>query len=94
LGDKLYINISNQLQFNGHVISNIKKYDALQSVIIHSADWAKTILVITRHKKNESDYDYTARILSEEYADGYELVKDSIGKYSLKKFEKSEMLLA
>lgn len=86
-----------QLQFNnflfkGTVTSSIKRYDKLYSVIIHSPSLHNTLFSISRRINDDNTITYVGRILNDNYADGFELVKNTDGSYLLNKTKTDEMI--
>lgn len=90
-GSKLQLRFSN-LTFSGIVISSLKRYDNLYSVVIKSSSLDNTLFAISRRTEEDSSFTYVGRIINEKYADGYELRKDDGGAYSLYKI-KTEVLI-
>ncbi|HEV2830784.1 MAG TPA: hypothetical protein VGW31_02280 [Hanamia sp.] len=80
------------LAFSGTVTSSIKRYDNLYSVIIKSSSLDNTLLSISKRINEDKTITYVARILNENYADGYELIKANDGSYAFNKI-KTEALI-
>ena len=75
------------LAFSGTVTSSIKRYDNLYSVIIKSSSLDNTLLSISKRINEDKTITYVARILNENYADGYELIKANDGSYAFNKIK-------
>lgn len=90
-GTTLQLKFNNFL-FNGTVTSSIKRYDKLYSVIIHSPSLHNTLFSISRRVNDDNTITYVGRILNEQYADGFELVKNKDGSYLLNKTKTDEMI--
>jgi hypothetical protein len=90
-GTTLQLRFNNFL-FNGTVTSSIKRYDKLYSVIIHSPSLHNTLFSISRRINDDNTITYVGRILNEQYADGFELVKNKDGSYLLNKTKTDEMI--
>lgn len=81
-----------QFRFAGRVISNVQKYENLQSIAIESTQYDKAIFLISRHVNADKSIAYTGRIMHPNSLDGYELKKDEKGNYSLIKIETTTIL--
>ena len=90
-GTTLQLRFNNFL-FNGTVTSSIKRYDKLYSVVIHSPSLHNTLFSISRRINDDNTITYVGRILNEQYADGFELVKNKDGSYLLNKTKTDEMI--
>lgn len=89
-GENFSFTCSDKFTFSGTVISNLKKYDNLQSVMIRSSAFNNAIFQLTMtREKNISRF--KGRIIHPDATDGFEL-KFLEGSYSLKKFEMSRIL--
>jgi hypothetical protein len=73
------------LSFGGTVISSVKRYDNLYSVIIRSSSLNNTLLSISKRINDDKTITYVGRIINEKYADGYELIKGIDGSYAFNK---------
>ena len=89
-GTTVSIPLSTEFTFTGTVISNAKKYDNLQTVMIRAAD-NYTVFQISRISNNDKSVLYAGRIININAADGYE-IKNNKGRYSLQKFETARIL--
>ncbi len=90
-GTKLHLNFSN-FSFTGIVTSSIKRYDNLYSVVIKSSSLDNTLFSVSKRINDDKTITYVGRIINENYADGYELRKESDGTYALNKI-KTETLI-
>jgi len=90
-GTEIELNFSN-FSFKGIVTSSIKRYHNLSTVIIKSTSLNNSLFSISKKINEDKTITYIGRIVNENYADGYELVKDTLGNYSLNKI-KTESLL-
>jgi hypothetical protein len=91
-GEEVVISFSGDFRFKGIVLSNIKKYDNLQSVIIRSAFFGNAVLQVTRITNEDKTVSYTGRIINPNAADGYQIKKDKNDNYSFEKFETNTIL--
>ena len=91
-GEEVVITFSNEFSFKGTVLSNVKKYDNLQSVMVRSAAFENAILQLSRIINEDKSISYSGRIINPEAADGYQIKKDKDNNYSLVKFETSKIL--
>ena len=89
-GKEISVRLSDNFTFNGTVISNLKKYNKLHTVMVRSNENATSILQITLINEN-NNISYTGRIINSNAADGYE-IKNNNGAYSLQKFETLKIL--
>lgn len=80
------------LAFSGTVISSVKKYENLHSVIIESKSLNNTMLSLSRRINDDKSITYVGRILNQKAADGYELVKNSDGSYTFHKILTEELI--
>ena len=78
--------------FEGTITSSVKRYDNLYSVIIKSSSLDNAIFSISKRINEDNTIKYVGRIIHENYADGYELVREEDGSYVLNKI-KTEVLL-
>ncbi|HRN71489.1 MAG TPA: hypothetical protein PLM81_00080 [Ginsengibacter sp.] len=80
------------LVFKGEVVSNIKRYENLHTVIVRSATLDNSLLSISKRINDDQTISYVGRILNERSADGYELTKNADGAYNFKKIKTDELL--
>jgi hypothetical protein len=78
--------------FNGIVISSIKRYDNLYTVIVKSPSLDNTLLSISKRINDDQTITYVGRIINNNYADGYELKRENNGSYTMHKI-KTEALI-
>jgi hypothetical protein len=90
-GSQVSYSFANNFQFSGTVISNQRKYDNLQIIVIRSSENNHTFLQISKITNTDLSIAYTGRILNEDAADGYAIENDN-GLYSLQKFETNKIL--
>lgn len=89
-GETISLTGTGKFSFTGTVISNQKKYDNLQTVMVRSSAFNNAIFQVTMlTEKNNSIF--KGRIIHPDATDGYEL-KFSEGHYGLQKFEMSRIL--
>lgn len=84
-GAKVKLNFGD-FAFNGIVISSIKRYDNLYTVIVKSPDLNNTLLAISKRINDDKTITYVGRIINDKYADGYELKKEN-GSYAMQKIK-------
>ena len=89
-GSTVSVALSAEFTFTGRVISNAKKYDNLQTVMIRAAD-NQTVFQISRISNEDKSVLYAGRIINTNAADGYQ-IKNNDGHYSLQKFETARIL--
>ncbi|MBS1744185.1 MAG: hypothetical protein JST81_14225 [Bacteroidetes bacterium] len=91
-GEEVIVSFTSDFRFKGTVISNLKKYDNLQSVMIKSPVFGNAIFQLSRITNPDKSFSYTGRIINPEAADGYEIKKDKYDNYSFVKFETKRIL--
>jgi hypothetical protein len=91
-GEQVIVAFTNEFRFKGTVISNRKKYDNLQSVMIKSAAFGNSIFQLSRITNPDKSFSYTGRIINPDALDGYEIKKDVNNNYSFTKFETKKIL--
>jgi len=79
-------------EFSGTVISSVQKYNNLASVLVKSPALNNALLSISRRINDDHTITYAGRIINENYADAYELVKDPSGNYSFTKIRTEELI--
>ncbi|MCO6498705.1 MAG: hypothetical protein J5I50_13705 [Chitinophagaceae bacterium] len=80
------------LLFKGEVVSSVKRYETLHTVIVRSASMNNSLLSISKRIEDDMSVTYVGRILNEKSADGYQLVKSEEGKYNFKRIKTDELL--
>ena len=88
----IQLNFSDKLSFTGNVLSSIKRYDNLSSVIIKSTVLQNSILSISKRINDDNTITYVGRIINEKYADGYVLEQDKSGNYSFNKIRTADLI--
>ena len=85
-GQHIVLYFSDNFKFSGTVISNVVKYNNLQSMSIRSDNAENTIFHLSKLINEDNTVSYVGRIINTNAADGYEIKRDVAGNY---KFEKS-----
>ena len=78
--------------FNGIVTSSIKRYDNLYTVIVKSAGMNNTLLSISKRINDDKTITYVGRIINSNYADGYELKRETNGAYAMHKIKTDALI--
>jgi hypothetical protein len=91
-GEETTFLLSGNLAFKGRVISNIKKYENLQSVLLESVSSDKTVFQISRQLNKDKTITYVGRMMNRSSGDGLMLTSDEGGNYYFTKFETSNIL--
>ena len=91
-GEQVIVAFSNDFHFKGTVLSNLKKYDNLQSVMIKSPAFGNAIFQLSRMTNKDNSISYSGRIINPDALDGYEIKKDKDDNYSIVKFETKNIL--
>ena len=85
IGGNISIPFSTNFVYAGTVVSNIRKYDNLQSVLVKSPAFGNALLQLSKVTKADNSFYFTGRIINNDTADGYELKVDNNGAYRLQK---------
>jgi hypothetical protein len=88
----IQLNFSDKLSFAGTVLSSVKRYNNLFSVIIKSTLLQNSILSISKRINDDNTITYVGRIINEKYADGYVLEQDKSGSYSFNKIRTADLI--
>jgi hypothetical protein len=91
-GSPVEAKLSPEFTIRGHVRASIVKYANLKTVIIDCADMGGAIFSISARNEGGS-LTYVGRILTNNYADGFELQQDNRGNYQLKKFKVEDVIM-
>ena len=86
------LSFSDSFSFRGEVISNIQRYDNLQTTVIKSAEYSDMIFVLSKVTNKDNSVTYVGHMINRKYADGYELEKDAQNNYQLVKIETDKIL--
>lgn len=82
---------SSQFTFKGTVVSNEKRYDNLDIMIIRSADDNNSLFQLSRITNEDKSISFSGRILNSGSADGY-IMKNTAGNYFLQKIQSQRIL--
>ncbi|MEO8862170.1 MAG: hypothetical protein ABI358_12140 [Ginsengibacter sp.] len=88
----IQLNFSDKLSFTGTVLSSVKRYNNLSSLIIKSTLLQNSILSISKRINDDNTITYVGRIINEKYADGYVLEQDKSGSYSFNKIRTADLI--
>ncbi|MEO6404187.1 MAG: hypothetical protein ABIY51_05270 [Ferruginibacter sp.] len=91
-GQDINLAVSSSFNFPGRVLSNVAKYNNLQSITIKSEIFNNAILHLSRIKNDDGSISFVGRILNEHSFDGYEIVRNLDGTYIFKKFETGKVM--
>ncbi len=80
------------LAFSGTVVSSVKRFENLYSVIIESKSLNNTLLSVSKRINDDKSITYIGRILNQKASDGYELVKNTDGTYTFHKILTEELI--
>ena len=78
--------------FKGLITASVKKYENLHNVLIRSASSENMLFSISKIVNEDKSIYYTGRIIDNEYADGYELIREDDGNYMLIKISTEKLL--
>lgn len=90
-GDKVKINFAD-FSFNGIIISSVKRYDNLYSVLVKAPGLDNTMLAISKIINPDKSVSYIGRIINQNYADGFELRKENDGSYAMNKIRTDALI--
>lgn len=90
-GTQVQLALGTNFLFKGSVLNSIQRFPKLKSVLIKSSNFDAAMLSISKRVNADNSITYIGRILSETYADGYELVKQE-SNYILNKIKQKEIL--
>lgn len=80
------------LKFTGTIVSTIKRYENLYSVIIRSKGADNTLLSLSKRINDDKTITYVGRILNHSSSDGYELNQNADGTYTFHKIQTEELI--
>lgn len=92
VGSSVKLSFDNKFSFTGTVLSSVRRYRNLSSVIIKSPLLNNALFSISRITNDDNTITYVGRIINEKYADGYELVKDNSGNYFFNKIKTEDLI--
>lgn len=78
--------------FSGRIVSNEKKYDNLQSLVITSPRYNNAVFYLSRQINKDKQVQYVGRIMQKDAADGFVLKQDEKGNYFLSKINTARLL--
>ena len=84
-GQSVTIPLGQSFNFSGKVISNVQKYENLRIIIIKSTTWQNTLLQLAKTTNADNIVTFSGRIINPGAADGFEIKRESLGSYKLKK---------
>jgi hypothetical protein len=90
-GTKITFNFSN-FTYSGIITSTVKRNCTLSTVVIKSTTLENSIFSISKKLNDDKTVTYIGRIINQNYADGYEIIKDDKGNYALNK-TKTDVLI-
>ncbi|CAN5204948.1 hypothetical protein BH20BAC1_BH20BAC1_09150 [soil metagenome] len=91
-GTAIQLDLAPDFVFSGNIISSVKKYDKLSTIIVSSHGLNNTILCLSKIVNDDQTVSYVGHILSKDYADGYELKKSGDGSYAFKKINMDDLI--
>lgn len=80
----------NDLPLKGKVLSSIRRYDNLYSIIIQSD--ANTLVSLSKRINDDRSVTYAGRIINDQSSDGYELKTNGKGTYTLLKVPTEDLI--
>ena len=91
-GQTISLSFSDNFIFSGTVKSNISKYANLQSAVIVSPDYSNTIFNVSKIIRADGSIAYVGHIINKNFFDGFDLKKNALGIYQLKKIESDRVI--
>jgi len=92
LNQSINLSFSDNFSFKGEVVSNIQRYDNLQTAVIKSSDFSDMVFMVSKITNKDKSITYVGRMMNKRYSDGYELKKDAQNNYQLIKIETDKIL--
>ena len=80
------------LAFSGTIISSVRKFENLYSVVIESKSLNNALLSLSKRINDDKSITYVGRILNQNASDGYELIKNADGTYTFHKILTEELI--
>ena len=93
-GQNTSLSLPGSFSLTGPMVSNISKYNRLQTVVIKLTAFNNIFFSLTKRKNDDNSTVYTGHLFSREYADGYELQRTNGNAYQLIKIETEKLLPA
>ncbi len=90
-GSNVQLNLSSNFIFKGTIINSIQKFSNLKIALIKSSNFDNAAFSISRRINDDNSITYVGRILSNNYADGFQLVKQG-NIYSFNKIVADDLL--
>ena len=91
-GQFVSLQLNNNFNFSGTVISNMIKYHNLRSIVIESPLFNDAIFHLSQITNEDNTITYVGRIINENAFDGYQIKRDAAGNYLFQKFETKRLL--
>lgn len=91
-GQTVTLQLGDNFNFPGTVISNENVYANLQTIIIRSSSYNNALLQLSKQVNEDNTISYVGRIFSQGSADGFEMKRNTNGSYRLQKFETAKIL--
>lgn len=92
MGKEVAVGLSQEFNFPGTVLSNENVYHNLQTLLIKSSLYNKSLLQISKQINDDKSITYVGRIFNPGGADGYSLKRAADGSYHFEKFETASIL--
>ncbi|HMJ47450.1 MAG TPA: hypothetical protein VK498_08975 [Ferruginibacter sp.] len=90
-GDNISLQLGNNFNFTGVVLSNEIKYTNLRSIAIKSPSFNDAVFHLSQITNEDNSITFVGRIYTNAF-DGYEIKKDVAGNYIFRKFETKKIL--
>ncbi|HMK04759.1 MAG TPA: hypothetical protein VK489_11230 [Ferruginibacter sp.] len=91
-GQNISLSFSDNFSFTGSITSNIVKYSNLQTAVVRSPFFNNSIFSVSKIINKDNSVSYLGRIINKGYYDGYELKRNTEGKYQLIKMETDRVI--
>jgi poly-D-alanine transfer protein DltD len=92
LHQNINLSFSDNFSFKGEVISNVQRYDNLQTTVIKSSEFSDMVFVLSKITNKDNSVTYVGHMINRKYTDGFELKKDTQNNYQLVKIETEKIL--
>lgn len=90
-GNTVSLSFSANTNFTGTIGSSVQRYQNLKSVVIKLNGLQGAIFNISKRTNQDNTITYVGRIINQNFADGYELIKDATG-YLLTKIKTDDVM--
>jgi hypothetical protein len=91
-GNVIKLSLADNFSFTGSVISSLKRYNNLHSVVIRLNNLDSTIFGVSKRINDDKSISYIGRIINTKYGDAFELKTDAGGNYFINKIKTENLI--